>query len=125
MAQNAVQIESVLSGRRKRKADDMDDSDTDQVPITRCFGIVTDAKEWMFLECTHVNGRAKFKLSRPYTVAYGKQSMKEDIKTVIEVITWLFTEAARPTTTAALDGRKRAKIDLPVSEVPKDVPGSD
>ena len=106
-------------------ADDMNDNDTDEVPITRCFGIVTDAEKWMFLECTRDKGRAKFKLSRSYKVAYGKQSMKDDVRAVIEVIKWLITESAQLTTTAASDGRKRAKIDLPVVEVPKNVPRSD
>ena len=108
VAQNAVQLESVLS-RRKRKAGGLDEGS-----IARCFGIVTDAKEWKFLECTHdENGRPKFKLSRTYAVAYGKQSMQEDMKEILEVIKWLLTEALKGTTTAAAvsDTRKKMKID--------------
>ncbi|RPB24231.1 hypothetical protein L211DRAFT_848972 [Terfezia boudieri ATCC MYA-4762] len=96
VAQNAVQLESVLS-RRKRKVGGLDEGS-----IARCFGIVTDAEKWLFLECTHdENERPKFKLSRTYAVAYGKQSMQEDIKEILEVIKWLLTEAPKGATTAA------------------------
>ncbi|RPB24235.1 hypothetical protein L211DRAFT_848975 [Terfezia boudieri ATCC MYA-4762] len=47
VAQNAVQIVSILS-RRKLKAGELDEAS-----IACCFGIVSDAKEWLFLECTH------------------------------------------------------------------------
>ena len=63
IAQNMVQIESVTAGR-KRKADEMD-LDADAKPrLIRCFGIVTDAKSWRFLEHSRIDGIIKFKLSR-------------------------------------------------------------
>lgn len=110
VAQNAVQIESILP--QKRKAEDMDDSD--EVP-TRSFGIVTNAKEWIFLECTREKGQPKFRLSPTYTVVYGNEDTEKYVRAVVEVIKWLFTESLDLNTTAQ-DARKRAKLDLPVME---------
>lgn len=73
VTQNAVQIESILAKKRKRNPDDIDGTDTDTDVRTRCFGIVTNAIQWMFLECTcDTNDRPKFKLSRLYLVAFGQ-----------------------------------------------------
>jgi hypothetical protein len=48
IAQNAVQLESALSNR-KRKANEMEE---DSVFMGKVFGIITDAKEWYFMECS-------------------------------------------------------------------------
>ena len=63
-----VQIESVTAGK-KRKAAGMGDTDVDPKPkpIERCFGIVTDAQSWMFLE--HIRSRdgiIKFTIQEVY-----------------------------------------------------------
>ncbi|CAB4441623.1 unnamed protein product [Rhizophagus irregularis] len=51
--QASVQMESLLTGR-KRKANEIDDErDVDKV-----FGIVTDARDWYFTECT-LDGEGK------------------------------------------------------------------
>ena len=48
IAQNAVQLESALSNR-KRKASEMEEGD---VFTGKTFGIVTDAEKWYFIECS-------------------------------------------------------------------------
>ena len=105
IAQNMVQIESVTAGK-KRKADEMDDVDADAKPKPiRCFGIVTDAKTWVFLEHSRIDGIIKFKRSREYTVlhqpeGFGKsvETVRTDmfvqtVETVAETIMWLLTMA--------------------------------
>ena len=58
VAQNVVQMESLIS-RRKRGAAELGET------CFRSFGIVTDAEGWVFLECTHdENGKPIFKLSK-------------------------------------------------------------
>ena len=52
IAQNAVQLESALSNR-KRKASEMEEGD---VFTGKTFGIITDAKEWYFMECSYNEG---------------------------------------------------------------------
>ncbi|RPB24230.1 hypothetical protein L211DRAFT_867989 [Terfezia boudieri ATCC MYA-4762] len=113
LAQNAVQIESALweSRKRKRPTCDLDGTDNDEVP-NYCFGIVTNAKEWHFLKCTIVNGTTEFMVSRSYTVSYGKESTKNDVEVLAEIIKWLLMEAQSSTT----DGRKKAKV---VTEMPR------
>jgi hypothetical protein len=59
IAQNAVQLESALSNR-KRKASEMVE---DSVFTGKVFGIITDAKEWYFTECSlDDQDRLRFKL---------------------------------------------------------------
>lgn len=102
VAQNTVQLETVLSNR-KRKAEGGNG------PIT-CLGIITDAEVWRFLECTHGDdNKAKFRLSREYSIKYGMQSTQKDVQKVTEVIKWLLSEAMKAGTTAgsAADPRKR------------------
>ena len=58
-AQASVQMESSLTGR-KRKAEEIDDERV----VDKVFGIVTDAREWYFMECTlDEEGKPSFKLS--------------------------------------------------------------
>jgi len=60
IAQNAVQLESALSNR-KRKASEMEEGD---VFTGKTFGIITDAEKWYFMECSLDNeGKPSFKLS--------------------------------------------------------------
>ena len=62
-AQASVQMESTLT--RKRKADEIEQE------LDKVFGIVTDASEWYFMECSLDNeGKPSFKLSEPVTVVY-------------------------------------------------------
>lgn len=105
LAQNAVQIESALWESRKRKRDtsNLDGTDNDEVPIYS-FGIVTNANVWYFLKCTFVNGRTTFMVSRPYTVM--RESTKDNIEILAEMIKWLLMEAQSSTT----DARKKAKV---------------
>ncbi|EXX59033.1 uncharacterized protein OCT59_001776 [Rhizophagus irregularis] len=62
IAQNAVQLESALSNR-KRKASKMEEGDTF---TGKTFGIITDAKVWYFMECSYNKGKPSFKLSELY-----------------------------------------------------------
>lgn len=86
VAQNMVQIESILPNR-KRKADSMGHvrtEDMDNQLITR-FGIITDAEVWRFLECNcgH-DDKPEFKLSREYKVLYGETIMEAKLKEILD-----------------------------------------
>ena len=104
VAQNAVQIESALSGR-KRKAEDIE-NDEDPDP---CFGIVSDPETWLFLKCTHdKNNNPIFSLSSPYHVFYEEEgTIRENVIKIVETITWLLTEVMERQTTS--DPRKKMK----------------
>src|ERR1044072_9895708 len=70
-AQASVQMESTLS--RKRTADEIDNGQD----VDRVFGIVTDASEWYFMECSLDNeGKPSFKLSEPVTVVYKDENLQ-------------------------------------------------
>ncbi|EXX68830.1 Coronin-like protein crn1 [Rhizophagus irregularis] len=93
IAQNAVQLESALSNR-KRKASEMEE---DNVFVGKTFGIITDAKEWYFMECSlDDQDRLKFKLSKPVTVVYDSENMGGNVKRVLGHIAWLLEEVQKP-----------------------------
>ena len=93
IAQNAVQLESALSNR-KRKASEMEE---ERVFTGKTFGIITDAKEWYFMECS-LNDQDKlaFKLSKPVTVVYDSKNMGENVERVLRHIAWLLEEVQKP-----------------------------
>ena len=106
IAQNAVQIESALP-RRKRKAEVMEKDEATH--RTRCFGIVSDAVMWRFLECTRDEmNNPIFKLSSEYQVSYYKEEVRreQDVMEIVEIIKWLLTEVES-------DQRKRVKAGEP------------
>jgi len=93
IAQNAVQLESALSNR-KRKASEMEE---ESVFTGKTFGIITDAKEWYFMECSLDNqDRLRFKLSKPVTVVYDSKNMGENVERVLGHIAWLLEEVQKP-----------------------------
>ena len=106
VAQNAVQIESALS-RRKRKVEEIE-NDEDPDP---CFGIVSDAETWLFLRCTRdENNNPIFSLSSPYRVSYEEGRRQEDVTKVVEIITWLLTEVEDMMERKKSSERKRIKL---------------
>ncbi|PKC10512.1 hypothetical protein RhiirA5_498386 [Rhizophagus irregularis] len=93
IAQNAVQLESALSNR-KRKASEMEE---ESVFTGKAFGIITDAKEWYFMECSLDNqDRLRFKLSKPVTVVYDSKNMGDNVERVLGHIAWLLEEVQKP-----------------------------
>jgi hypothetical protein len=92
IAQNAVQLESALSNR-KRKASEMEEGD---VFTGKTFGIITDAKEWYFMECSYIEGKPSFKLSEPVTVVYKDEDLQDKVEKVLGHIAWLLEEAQKP-----------------------------
>ncbi|RHZ57883.1 hypothetical protein Glove_382g64 [Diversispora epigaea] len=92
IAQNAVQIESALSNR-KRKFNDVENT---SIFRNRVIGIITDATTWYFLECFYDNQeKPSFKLSDSTFINY-KNKMEDDVKKVLGHISWLLEEAQKP-----------------------------
>ena len=102
IAQNAVQLESALSNR-KRKASEMEE---ESVFTGKTFGIITDAKEWYFMECSlDDQDKLTFKLSKPVTVVYDSKNMGDNVERVLGHIAWLLEEVQKPD--SALDVKER------------------
>jgi hypothetical protein len=92
IAQNAVQLESALSNR-KRKANEMEEG----AFMGKVFGIVTDAEKWYFLECSlDDQERLRFKLSKPIVVVYDSDDMEGMVERVLGHIAWLLDEVQKP-----------------------------
>jgi len=89
IAQNAIQLESALTNH-KHKASEMEE---ESVFTGKTFGIITDAKEWYFMECSLDNqDRLRFKLSKLVTVVYDSKNMGDNVERVLGHIAWLLEE---------------------------------
>ncbi|KAF9419837.1 hypothetical protein BGZ76_004194 [Entomortierella beljakovae] len=91
VAQNIVQMESALPRKRKR-----DDSDEDEcLPTNKLtsYGIVTDAKEWYFLECSmdenEVVSFRSSKLNEELNFT-DKESLASSTRIIFQKLLWLF-----------------------------------
>ncbi|CAG8807688.1 24364_t:CDS:2, partial [Gigaspora rosea] len=93
-AQASVQMESSLTGR-KRKANEMDD---DERGVDKVFGIVTDAEKWYYMTCTlDEKGKPSFGLSKPISVPYNNNGdMQISVEKVLGHVVWLLKEAQKP-----------------------------
>ncbi|PKK66638.1 hypothetical protein RhiirC2_784525 [Rhizophagus irregularis] len=108
IAQNAVQLESALSNR-KRKANEMEE---DSVFMGKVFGIITDAEKWYFMECSlDDQDRLRFKLSKPISVVYDSENMGGNVERVLGHIAWLLEEVQKSDSGSRSEERviKRAK----------------
>jgi hypothetical protein len=98
-------MESFLSGRKRKANEIEDDQDVDRV-----FGIVTDASEWYFMECTLDRERKpSFKLSKPVIVVYDDAYMEAKVKKVLSHIVWLLEEAQKPDSAPNVDKKREIK----------------
>ncbi|GES86143.1 hypothetical protein GLOIN_2v1658885 [Rhizophagus clarus] len=110
-AQASVQMESTLS--RKRKADEIDNGQD----VDRVFGIVTDASEWYFMECSLDNeGKPAVKLSESVTVVYKNENLQVKVEKVLGHIVWILEEAQKPVE-ASQSGVKRRITELEAENV--------
>jgi hypothetical protein len=102
-AQASVQMESTLT--RKCKAEEIDNGQD----VDRVFGIVTDASEWYFMECTlDKDGKPSFAISKPVIVVYDDENLQIKVEKVLGHIVWLLEEAQKPVE-ASQGGVKRVK----------------
>ncbi|KAF8470096.1 hypothetical protein BDZ91DRAFT_719950 [Kalaharituber pfeilii] len=91
-AQACVQLESSLTDRKRKAKEINGGQDVDKV-----FGIVTDASEWYFMECTlEDEEKPLFKLSKPVLIGYDDEFMEIQVKKVLAHIVWLLDEAQKP-----------------------------
>jgi hypothetical protein len=58
----------------------------------KIFGIITDAKEWYFIEYSYIEGKPSFKLSEPVTVVYKDEDLQDKVEKIFRYIVWLLEE---------------------------------
>src|SRR3954468_3327459 len=114
IAQNAVQLESALSNR-KRKASEMEE---DSVFVGKVFGIVTDAEKWYFMECSlDDQDRLRFKLSEPVVVVYNDENMENMVRKVLGHIAWLLEEVQKSDSAVNLGSEREIKRVKSLSKI--------
>ncbi|KAG0183694.1 hypothetical protein DFQ28_001223 [Apophysomyces sp. BC1034] len=93
VAQNVVQLESVLT-ERKRKRTKYDDEEEDQSCPVKSYGIVTDSREWVFLECTMGDDEeVSYRVSRlPELINYNAHDWEDQCTAFFRKLVWLTTQ---------------------------------
>ncbi|KAG0258557.1 hypothetical protein BG011_003224 [Mortierella polycephala] len=97
VAQNIVQLESLLTTRKCKRSDDDDEEGEENGPVPmKAYGIVTNASVWYFVECSIGDvssddpNRPKFRISElSEIVNYRKNTWREDATAVLGQIVWL------------------------------------
>ncbi|KAF9397387.1 hypothetical protein BGZ76_008415, partial [Entomortierella beljakovae] len=89
IAQNIVQLDSALAKKRKRLVYDETSGDED----VKLYGIVTDSKEWYFIECTmDKDEKTSFRMSKlqgdlDFTINWTTAA-----RAIFGKLIWLFSE---------------------------------
>jgi len=119
VAQNIVQLEATLTSKKRKR--EIFDTEGEEGPACkmRSYGIITDSKEWYFLECTlDENEAVSYRMKRvPAYVDFdvqwreGEKVSTTSIKTVFLHLVWLFKRM-----TDELPGRESRSPSLPTSK---------
>ncbi|KAF9198978.1 hypothetical protein BGZ49_000072 [Haplosporangium sp. Z 27] len=97
-AQNILQLESALYGKRKRSIEDVEDDDNeDQAERPnkqlKSYGIVTDGSHWHFLECTmHSDDSMTYRAAPVVDEDTYFATAEERIEMVFRKLIWLFSK---------------------------------
>ena len=63
--------------------------------IRKTFRIITDIKEWYFIEYLCNKRKLSFKLSKLVTIIYKDKDMQAKVKRILRYIAWLLEEAQK------------------------------
>ena len=93
VAQNIVQLESALTlKKRKRERYEIDGKEEPPRKL-RSYGIVTDASQWMFIECTmDENDAVTYRMTELERTLNYSGKWKDDVKFVFERLVWLWSK---------------------------------
>ena len=82
----------------------------ESVFMGKTFGIITDAKEWYFMECSlNDQNRLRFKLSEPMVIVYKDENMENMVRKVLRHIAWLLEEVQKSDSAVNLGGERLIK----------------
>lgn len=89
VAQNIVQLEAALTTKKRKRGTYEIDGEEDSL---KSYGIVTDASQWLLLECTlHGDETVTYRMkSLERTVNY-EGKWQEDVRFVFERLVWLWS----------------------------------
>ncbi|KAF9560940.1 hypothetical protein EC968_005945 [Mortierella alpina] len=92
LAQNIVQLESALTAKKRKRETYEVDGDEEPPRKLTSYGVVTDASEWLFVECTMDEDESvSYKVAELPEQLNFRKEWKEDAKTVFGKLVWLWT----------------------------------
>ncbi|KAG0204261.1 hypothetical protein BGX31_003187 [Mortierella sp. GBA43] len=91
VAQNIVQLEAALTSKKRKRGRHDIEGQEEPGSKMKSYGIVTDSKEWYFLECTLDDDDViSYRMSKvPEAVNY-EMDWRADAKVIFQYIIWLF-----------------------------------
>jgi hypothetical protein len=92
VAQNIVQLESALTAKkRKRGVNDLD-GEEQRTSKMRTYGIVTDSKQWMLIECTmNEDDTVSYKMTELERTLNFAGNWQDDARFVFARLVWLWS----------------------------------
>ncbi|KAG0222430.1 hypothetical protein BGW42_006607 [Actinomortierella wolfii] len=126
IAQNIVQLESALTEKKRKREKNDVDGDEEPPSKQRAYGIVTDSKEWAFVECTMDEDEVvSIRMSRLEESLNFLGKWQDDARKIFAKIAWLWSQMvkeipgretySRKLNTSPSKRRAHASIDLSAS----------
>ncbi|KAG0351885.1 hypothetical protein BC939DRAFT_481145 [Gamsiella multidivaricata] len=92
MAQNIVQLESALTTKKRKRGPNDVDGKEDPPMEMRSYGIVTDASQWLLIECTmHEDETVSYRMTELGQSINYSGEWQDNAKFVFERLVWLWS----------------------------------
>ncbi|GJJ75604.1 hypothetical protein EMPS_07962 [Entomortierella parvispora] len=94
VAQNIVQLEAALTSKKRKRGRGDVDGEEELLTQMRSYGIVTDASQWLLIECT-MNGyeTVSYRMTGlGRIIDYSSSVWKDDAKFIFQRLVWLWSK---------------------------------
>ncbi|KAI8598300.1 hypothetical protein EDD21DRAFT_191815 [Dissophora ornata] len=92
VAENLVLLESVLTGKKRKRQTYEIDGEEKPSRKARSYGIVTDASNWVFIECTmHEDETVSYRMTQLNELLNFENRWQDEAKMVLRKLAWLWS----------------------------------
>ncbi|KAG0330642.1 hypothetical protein BG000_011618 [Podila horticola] len=92
VAQNIVQLESALTAKKRKRGPSDVDGEEEPPMVMKSYGIVTDASQWLFLECTmREDETVSYRMTELERTLNYSGKWQDDARFVLERLVWLWS----------------------------------
>lgn len=90
VAQNIPQLESALKAKKRKRGPSDVDGEDEPLMEMRSYGIVTDASQWLLIECImHEDDTVSYRMTELERTPNYRGSWQDDAKFNFEWLVWL------------------------------------
>ncbi|KAI7815730.1 hypothetical protein BC939DRAFT_97045 [Gamsiella multidivaricata] len=114
VAQNIVQLESALTLKKRKRERYEIDGEEEPPRKLKSYGIVTDASQWMFIECTmHEDDAVVYRMTELERTLNYHGKWQDDAKFVFERLVWLWSKMRDEISAREEEDNSRKASSLP------------